>query len=94
MAKALFPILKVRACGKCKHVFKKPIEPYIRGDNGLPVIGLKCEACGYKKELTLTKGLPLVIDQSNAVFGAMSQLVTVAFMSNKHIQMTGGGINE
>lgn len=94
MAKKLYPELLVESCGKCRQNFAVPIKPYIRQNSaGQYVVGLKCEECGYKKELTLTKGLPMQLDYFDATITAMSQLVTVAFMSNKHIQMTGGGIN-
>ncbi|MCB5285524.1 MAG: hypothetical protein LHW45_08055 [Candidatus Cloacimonetes bacterium] len=76
----------VEHCPRCG--VKWSNEPYITGDqDGRPVIGLVC-GCGMKTEVLLEQGMPLQVNLANAIFGAMCQVVKVAFMLQRDITIT------
>lgn len=85
---ALFPRLKVMSCPSCNAKYKKPLEPHILTEAPeVPGVGLTCPDCGHKIEWVILNALPMQIDHINACFGAMCQLVKVAWITGKKIDV-------
>jgi len=77
----LNPKIKITKCPQCGAEYEKPIEPYIRNYKHTYAVGVQCSKCEYKREYVLALGLPLPVDQANAIFGAMCKIAQVSFVN-------------